>query len=236
MSAPRPAERRNEKRIQLSEPIVARFGSSVVVIIDLSASGARIEHYSRIDRDTERPLRLQWGQESVGIRSRLIRSRVDRVLPGDAGITVYRSGVMFDASQEAEIAHVRELIANAIAATLVEQVANARGFWTEAKEDMPIFRQGILTTSDPELDAKLRNFLPDPSLVQQRGFIRMKLLGNAWSRRWTLDPSQPEDGFTISAEEPETEIRLLCEVFRTSPEEGRQLIRKLAAASIERKR
>lgn len=227
------AERRREKRISLAEPIVARFGSSVVVVIDVSPLGAKIEHYSRLDRGAERSLRLQWGNDAVGIKSRVVRCRVERFIPGDAGITVYRSGLQFDESQLEEVAHIRQMISSVVAKTLVEQVANARGFWTEAKEDMPIFRDGVLTTTDPHLEEKLKGLLPNSDVVRDRGFIRLTRNGNSWLRKWTLDPEQPEDGFTISASEPPTEIDLLCDAYVKSDASGRDLIRRLAATSIE---
>ncbi|HET7710327.1 MAG TPA: hypothetical protein VFL80_00200 [Thermoanaerobaculia bacterium] len=232
MAHRRDVERRREKRITLAEPIVARFGSSVVVVVDISPLGARIEHYSRVDRGTERPLRIQWGSD-MGIRARVVSTRVERLLPGDAGLTVYRTGLSFDESQSEQIGSLREMISNAVAATLVEQVANARGFWTEHKEEMPIFREGILTTSDPHLEEKLKKLLPRSERVRERGFVRMTLLGDRWKRTWTLDPQQPQEGFTISAAESAMEIDMLCDAYATSSQEGRELIRKLAATSLE---
>ncbi len=231
--ARRTVDRRREKRVALAEPIVARFGSSVVVVVDISPLGARIEHYSRLDRGTERALRVKWGSD-VGIRARVVSTRVERLLPGDAGLTVYRSGLSFDETQSDEIGILREMISTAVAATLVEQVANARGFWTEHKVEMPIFREGILTTSDPHLEEKLKKLLPNSDRVRERGFVRMTLVGERWKRTWTLHPQQPTEGFTISAAESSTEIDLLCDAYRTSSQEGRALIRNLAAASLEK--
>ena len=145
---------------------------------------------------------------------------------------MYRSGLAFDESQIDEVAHIRQVVTNVVAATLVEQVANARGFWTDAKPEMPIFRQGILTTNDPHLDEKLKKLLPNSDVVKERGYYRMTLNGNRWSRRWTVDPSQPEgEGFTISSSEAPKEIDLLCNAYRAGNAETRELIRKLAAAS-----
>jgi len=227
------AERRVEKRTVLGESIVARFGSSVVLIIDVSASGARIEHYSRLQRGAERPLRMQWDQESLGIVSRVVACKVERFIPGDEGLTVYRSGLVFDESQPEAIEAVRKILAKIQAATLVEQVANARGFWTLDKEEMPIFREGMLMTDEPHLDKRLKGLLPDRELVKQRGFFRLTLTGSRWTRKWTTDSVQPENGFTISASEPQQEIPLLCEAYLNSDEDGRDLIRKLATITTE---
>lgn len=85
MTADAASERRREKRLQLADPIVARFGTSVVVVVDVSPLGARIEHYSRIERGTERSLRIDWGADQLGIRGTVVRSRVDRFIPETRG-------------------------------------------------------------------------------------------------------------------------------------------------------
>jgi hypothetical protein len=225
--------RRREQRLRLAEPIVGRFGSSAVVIVDLSMSGAHIEHYSRMERGTQRPLRVQWGSESLGLRATVVRSKIGRMIPGEQGITVYRSGLTFDTAQSDEIAKVRQVISSAMAATLVEQVANARGFRSLDEQNMPVFRHGILSANDPDLAEKLERYLPHSSAVQERGFIRMTLTGRRWIRKWTREPAQPEEGFTISADEPEAEISLLARAYLTGSSESRWLIRKLAEASLE---
>src|SRR5512141_1497907 len=96
-------ERRREPRLQLTEPIVGRFGTSVIVIVDISPMGALIEHYSKLDRGLERALRVQWGDDALGVRSTIVRSHIERFVPGDEGITVYRSGLQFDDTQLDEV-------------------------------------------------------------------------------------------------------------------------------------
>lgn len=235
MSTNSAVERRREKRLPLAEPIVARYGTSAVVVIDLSVGGALIEHYSRLDRDTERPLRLQWGSDDFGIRARVIRCSVDRILPGDDGLTIYRSGLRFEESDAEQVARLKELIHGVVAATLAEQRANARGDQPDTSREMPVFRDGILTTADPGLDEKMGKLLPGSAIVRERGYLRMTLNGNRFKRTWTLDPTQPPDGFTVSAGEPQADIELLCRAYLESGSEGRQLIRNLAQASLEKK-
>ena len=226
-------ERRASPRIRLAEPLVARFGSSAVLVLDISASGARLEHYSRIERGTVRPLRLQWNAEELGIKARVVASRVDRFVPGDQGLTVYRSGVAFIDEMSAEIERIAEIVSNLRAQTLVEQVANARGFYTPDKEEMPIFRDGVLTTNAPQLEGQLSKLLPSNELVRQSGFVRWTLKGSRWISKWTLNREQPEDGFTISASEPKEEVQMLCDAYENSDEEGRELIRQMASATID---
>jgi hypothetical protein len=227
-------ERRREKRITLPQPIVAKFGTAVVVVFDLSPAGALIEHYSRLDRGAKRPLRLQWGGNSVGISTEIVRSRIVRFIPGEDGVTVYRSGVRFDQEQTTEIERIRQTISKTIAATLAEQVANVRGFWLVDEDAMPVFREGMITTEDAELEQKLNKYLHNSSIVRKNGFYRLSLAGRRWTRKWTLQPEQPPHGFTVSAREPENDIRVLMETYLDANAEARDLIRILAAASIER--
>ncbi|HVT03020.1 MAG TPA: hypothetical protein VHL58_06540 [Thermoanaerobaculia bacterium] len=71
---------------------------------------------------------MQWGEESLGIVSRVVSCKVERFVPGDDGITVYRSGLHFQEEQPDAVAAARQILAKMRASTLVEQVANARGF------------------------------------------------------------------------------------------------------------
>jgi hypothetical protein len=232
--SPSGTERRREKRITLPHPIVAKFGTAVVVVFDLSPAGALIEHYSRLDRGAKRPLRLQWAGDSVGISAEIVRSRLVRFIPGEEGVTVYRSGVRFDQEQTTEIERIRQTISKTIAATLAEQVANVRGFWLVDEDAMPVFREGMITTEDPELEQKLSKYLHNSSVVKRSGFYRLSLAGRNWTRKWTLETEQPPHGFTVSAREPENDIRVLMETYLDATTEARDLIRILAAASIER--
>jgi hypothetical protein len=53
-----------------------------------------------------------------------------------------------------------------------------------------------------------------------------------WDPRHSPVPDQPENGFTISAAEPEEQVALLRETYESGSEESRALTRKLAELSV----
>jgi hypothetical protein len=227
--------RRRSERLRLSKPFVCRFGTHGVVLIDISNYGARLEHYSRFDRGTERVLRFRWNKEDIAMPAAIVSCRVDRFVPGDSGLTVYRSGVRFTQEEGPEFEKIRRMTSAYVATTLVEQVANARGFKPITKEgEMPIFRNGTLTSNDFEVGGEEEShLLPEKDIARRVGFIRYSLSKTGWARKWTLDPSQPEEGFTVSANETWEQIESLCDLYRRSDTEGRRFIRVLAQASVE---
>jgi len=226
--------RRRSERIRLSESLVARFGTEGVVLVDVSELGARIEHYHRVKVGDKKIFRLRIRDLSVAIHSKVVVSKVNRFAPGDDGLTVYRTGIEFVTATDADLETVRQMISSARAQTLVEQVANAKGF-VPPKGEMPIFRGGVLTSnqvriSSEKVDAHL---LPDRPIVKQIGYVRFYKRVGRWMKIWTLDPAQPDEGFTVSASEPVEQVDKLCDLYRNGDEKTRDLVRLLAATSLE---
>jgi hypothetical protein len=230
----RPNRRRGD-RIRLSESIVARLGTQAAVMIDISDFGARVEHYHRLRVGDRRVLRLEIGGTVTFLESRVASSKVHRFASGDDGLTVYRSGLEFIGDENENREAVRKLVKSVRAQTLVEQVANAKGFAPPTKGDMPIFRGGVLTTNELKITSskKDEHLLPDRAIVKEAGFIRFSRKKGRWAKVWTLDPEQPDDGFTVSANEAADQVDMLCNLYRDGDKDTRQMIRLLAATSLE---
>lgn len=227
--------RRRAERIRLSKPFVCRLGNHGVVLIDISNYGARIEHYTRFDRGTTKTLRIKFEGEEIAMPAEIVSCRVDRFVPGDSGLTVYRSGLRFLEEEGLQFERVRKLTSSYVASTLVEQVANARGFVAPVRGEMPIFRNGSLASNHFDVGAgrSEEHLLPSSEITRKTGYIRFSFDKGRWSRKWTLDPQQPVEGFTVSANEPWEQVESLCELYRKSNEEHRRLIRTMAEASVE---
>lgn len=231
------ANRRRAERIRLSESVVARLGTQGAVLIDVSLFGARVEHYNRLRVGESRSLRLDVGNMSVAIRCSVVNSRIHRFASGDDGLTVYRSGLDFTGEEQERLASIHQFIEHARAETLTEQIANAKGFAPPPKGEMPIFRGGALTSNTFNVASatKDEHLIPDKKIARDVGYIRFSKKKTSWSRVWTLDPSQPEDGFTVSANESADQVELLCNLYRDGDGKTREMIRLLAATSIEDK-
>jgi|GEM_PF-273839 len=232
------AERRAAERAKLSNAVIARFGTMGVLVIDVSDTGALVEHYSRCQNGSERVLRLEWDEGEVSARCRIVRSAVHRFSSGDDGLTVFRSGLRFLDEAASFVESLRKMISAQSANALVEQVANAKGFLAPTVGEMPIFREGSLTsnTIDIKKVQKDLRLLPDSPIVRQSGFLRCRLLRGKWQVKWTLDPRQPEEGFTILASEPQDQVDLLCRTYLVCDGSAREVIREMARITLERER
>lgn len=105
-------ERRAYQRLTLTEPLDGWFGDFSVRLVDVSASGAQIEHDDPIPADARGLLRFYWRGQEVEILAATARS-----------IQNDRSGVQFLEENET----LRALIAMSAADILRALEANARG-------------------------------------------------------------------------------------------------------------
>lgn len=227
------AERRKKKRVQLARAIIARFSSMGAVILDVTDSGARIEHFARLDIGRTARFRLEWQGRAIEVEARVMSCRVHRFAHGDDGVTVYQSGLSFTEFYGDASAVLRELVATVVSRSLAEQVANARGIGPVTQDTMPVFRSGevVVTAFDTETD---RRFLPNSEVVAHRGYVRCTFVqGRSWQKKWTRSAEQPEDGFTVLASEPSDHVDQLCNQYAAGDSENRNLIRLLARCSVE---
>ncbi|HVT05600.1 MAG TPA: hypothetical protein VHL58_19755 [Thermoanaerobaculia bacterium] len=228
-------ERRIAERVRLSNAIIARFGTMGTLVIDVSDTGALVEHYSRCQNGSERILRLEWDGGEVSARARIVRCAVHRFSSGDDGLTVFRSGLKFLDEAGEFVQSLRQMISAQLATALVEQVANAKGFLAPTVGEMPIFKSGALISNRLDIKRSARDLrlLPDKPIVRDNGFLRCRLLRGNWQIKWTLDPKQPEEGFTILASETSDQVEMLCRTYHECDSAGREVIREMARITLE---
>ena len=226
-------ERRKKKRIQLTRAIIARYGATGAIIMDITDTGARIEHFARLDIGKRARLRFDWNQRIIEVDARVVSCRVHRFAPGDRGATVYQSGLTFLEYIGDAASALKEMVATYIARSLAEQVANARGIGPVNEPNMPDFRSGVVAATGLAADQN-RRLIPDAEIVSHRGFIRCTFIKHRrWDRKWTTDAGQPEDGFTVLATEPQEHIDQLCETYERATDDDRRLIQLMARLSID---
>lgn len=68
------------------------------------------------------------------------------------------------------------------------------------------------------------------------GWVAWSLEDGQWTRRRTLLPEQPADGFTIPDGEPDDQVELLRQTYANGNEEARQLTRTFAELSVSASR
>lgn len=223
---------RRVQRVHLPQPLVARLGSASVVLVDISVLGARVEHHVPLVTGALSSLAFEWDGKLIEVECRIIRSRLERFSVGADGLTVYHSGVEFDAVSTDARKQIKEMIALFIGRALEEQRLNARGVLPQHDvTKMPIFRYGGQLTANAK-DSEHTSQLPMARVARETGYICYRLENNQWRPRRTHDPGQPKEGFTISATEDHAQVDMLCSAYEKSDAEGRRLIQLFAQLSI----
>jgi hypothetical protein len=88
---------------------------------------------------------------------------------------------------------------------------------------------------------RARNVVGDETLTAasagargNSGFLQYHLSPNGWKCHRVLLPDQPGDGFTISANEPQEQIDLLCITYEKGDDESKRMTRMIAELSLTR--
>jgi len=227
---------RRVSRVHLALPVTARFGSTQVVVVDISVLGARIEHHVALGTSAggQANLAFTWEDESISVDCRVVRSRLERFSVGADGLTVYHSGLEFLEPTGDTRAALKRIIGGFIQRALYEQKMNARGVVPASVEKMPIFRYGQLTENRADVaEAIGSSVLPTARIAKQTGYICFQFENNRnWKKKRTHDPGQPAEGFTVSADEDQAQIQMLCDAYEKSDRDGRKMIQLFAQLSI----
>jgi hypothetical protein len=193
-------ERRDFQRLHLTKPIDGWFGDFSVLIVEVSASGAKIVHDEEIPKGARGLLRFNWRSIDVEILAQITRS--------DGA----RSGVHFLDHNSS----LREMITDSASEVLRAQQANAQG-------------------------DRARNIVGDETLTAASagvraasGFLQYHLTPGGWKCHRALLPDQPEDGFTVSANESQEQIDLLCNTYEGGDAEAKRMTRMIAEVSVTR--
>lgn len=192
-------ERRAHQRLTLREPLDGWFGDFAVRLVDVSATGAQLEHDEPIPEDAHGLVRFWWSGDELEILARTARTTQEN-----------RTGVQFLEENVTLNAHISDSAAELLRA--IE--ANARG-----DREANVIGDETLTAASRTLSS---------------GFIRWTLSPDGWTGKLSSDSQQPENGFTISASEPDSEVSMLRKTYEGGDTESRRLTRMLAELSVGR--
>jgi len=223
-------ERRRFQRISIGQPIVARFGSSKVLILDISLPGAAIESKTQLKTGEEASLTFRWDDENISLGARVIRSKLAGFSEVDKQ-TVYNSGLLFSEVSRESAAILRQIITTYVTRALLARKSNARGV---APSEFGIPANG-LGEVDPVEFAKLlssKTFTSPSALRKGPKFVSYTLSQGKWITKRTSSPEQPADGFTICEIEDRDDQTLLCETYEKVDSEWRRMIRLFAEVSV----
>lgn len=163
-------------------------------------------------------LRFRLEKQEHAMRCRMIRSKVELQQHEDGLVQSYRSGLTF-VGLEHEAASLRESLRKRANRAIMLQQANAL-----AKEQP----SAVETASSDNIEL---GFLSP--WLKPKPFVRCTLeRGKKWKMVRVSKAEQPEDGFTILAEETETDVKKLCKLFEDGNAEQRHLIQLFAHLSL----
>ena len=66
------------------------------------------------------------------------------------------------------------------------------------------------------------------------GYLQYHLTADGWKCHRALLPDQPDDGFTVSANEAQEQIDLLCRTYEGGDAEAKRMTRMIAQLSLNR--
>jgi len=195
--------------VKLSQPLGGRSGNARVFLVDASVEGIRVAHQGTLPPVGQTcQIAFDWHGHTIDLECQVIHNSLFKLAKADGEKSVYHSGLRITNASDESRKTLKQLISEVVARALDEQKANARGVPASAAQS---FQTG-----------------------KGNDFIRCELIDGEWRRTTTSRPEQPQNGFTISAEEGRDQIDMLCQSFETADAAGRKLIRTLAEMSISK--
>lgn len=239
-------ERRSATRVALPEPVPATIGTMHGRLVEVSASGVRVEHDERLVVFSEMTLTFTWRGQKVSLPVKIARSEIAG--QRDARL-FYQSGLQFDESAtsnqtllgliewamtggdaparvaETEVAWSRlerpesEQAFSVTSTALLSQPVTA----VPATKAAPERARPELPRSSPAVTSGSNPFMSGADEDESR-FIRCTLDHDGWHRTYVDSPEHPEEGFTVPIEQ-RTDVDGLMHSYQVADPETRHMIR-----------
>lgn len=199
-------DRRTAPRIRINGNVAAHLGRRDAALVDISASGARVRHSFSVSRGAVMRLAFNWHSERFAANAEVLAVRVFALGDGKGGATIFESRLRFAYVAPEAASALERILADITGRDLRNWVANLQGW-----------RDEHAAVATPRL---------------RMSYVRCRLVRERWSKKWTHDAVQPDDGFTVPATFDATELDELCRTFVACDDDGRQLIRTMAAEVV----
>lgn len=204
-----PTERRKYQRVVLTRPLPGRLGNGRIYIVDASLIGLRIAHQGVAPpAGSACRIEFEWEGRLIALDCEVRRNALHKLARNSGEKSIYHAGLSIAGAVGDSDAALREMIAAIVARALDEQKANARGVPAEAAQ---CFQTGKGTE-----------------------YVRCEIVDGSWRRTETNRADQPQNGFTVSADESRQHVDMLCDTFSNADDEGRRLIKMMAELSISK--
>ena len=201
-----PKDQRRAPRLRPITILPVRIGRGDGILVDLSTGGARVRHSAPALLWCSLRLLIVADETPITLDAEVLSSRVSCLGTGHSP-THYETRLRFRRIQKAQAAALAALVATLDTRRLRRLVDNMHGWFDEPQRSHERARPPC--------------------------FLRVTRDGSSWIRRRTSRPGQPDDGFVLPGDTDPIEIDLLCKTYERLDDDGRQLIRSMAAAAID---
>jgi len=201
---PSVTERRSAPRLRVVSGLRVFIGRGEGLLVDLSARGARVRHSAQARRSSNVRLSFEWKGERFAATGEVLSSHVV-TLGYENHPTIYESRLRFRLLTEESAALLTRVLSSMETDNVRTWVANVQGDSANVQPVRPARATG--------------------------SYLRCRLIGR-WERKWTHDWTPPTDGFLLPETADPKEVDDLCASYLNEDEEGRKLIRLMAATAI----
>jgi hypothetical protein len=194
-------------RVHLLQPLRGTVGEHRIFVMDVSLRGFRIAHQDRLGADGDR-LRIEFEYDGQPVRARChIRwTASQQVGKASYSRSLYHSGLQIREIAQPSRKALVAMIESHVMRALDEQRSNAHGV-------------------PPGAPPALQRFEIREYVRHEHGFV-------GWREAKTDNPAQPHHGFTIASDATSEEVAMLRATYEGGDLQTRDMIRKLAAASV----
>jgi hypothetical protein len=198
----------------LIDAIGGRLDGQPVTILAVDESGAVVEHsIANLASPPARRLQFEWEGQEIDLVCHVEESLLQDLLSDERQKLTWHSTIVVDADSDLTALH------------------RARDAWIRKLEKRQ--EENLMGESGAEPPSAAMLSVGQAFRTHKAGYIAFIFREGKWTSRESRSSLQPYDGFTVAAFESEQQTRMLRLAYEETDREGRELIRRFAAASLE---
>ena len=200
--------KREFERVHFEHPIPARLSGQPVAVLDLAIGGARLLGTTRVPPASGHDLDIEWDGETIRLKCSVTRCVIQAFAAKKDEKSTYEIGVRIVETVGDADRKLHHLIADFVLKAIEEQRANWNG----------------VPPAGPYVH------------IEGKGgrYRRCQFFNGGWQIAETTQPAQPLNGFTVSTEVSPKYLKMLCQTWEQTDNEGKRLTRILAELSINK--
>jgi hypothetical protein len=198
----------------LIDAIAGRLDGQPVTILAVDESGVVVEHtIAGLASPPAHRLQFVWEGEAIDLSCSALASTLQDFLSDERQKLTWHAKLVIE--PDCDLAPLRR----------------ARDSWKQKLQKR--LEENLMGESGAEAPSAAMLSVGQAFRKHKSGYVSYFFRGGKWSFRESRSPAQPDDGFTVAAFETEQQTQMLKLAYEEADREGRELIRRFAAASLE---